>query len=73
MGIRGESETYMLAPADIVEKARRLRSQGEYRQALDLLAQHAVRFNIYPEYGQIALSQTNRRRKERPAFSGETK
>lgn len=43
-----DSETYILAPSAVVEKAHRLVDQGNHREALDLLHRNCVIAEIYP-------------------------
>lgn len=43
-----DSETYILAPSAVVEKAHRLADQGSHKEALALLQQNCVIAEIYP-------------------------
>lgn len=52
-----DTETYILAPSVIADKARQLHSVGLHRQALELLQRNCVEASVYPTHVQMKLAR----------------
>lgn len=63
MSVNLTKETYVLAPAAVIKKARRLANIGSYEQALNLLQKNSIEYIVHP-YGITAkVPNLNKRKK----------
>ena len=67
-----DHETYILAPSQIVDKARQLAGTGLYQQALDLLTRNQVIAEVHPTRVEMSIPREadDRHRKQRESMLG---
>lgn len=67
-----DHETYILAPSQVVDKARQLANAGLYQQALELLNRNQVIAEVYATRVEMRVPQETetKRRKQRELVIG---